>query len=161
MGTGLRAGELASLKPESFALEGKVPVIELPPKDTKNRKATMQPISQDLADALKVYVAGRSGRIWPGTWHKKAAEMLRIDLETAGIAYRDGSGRVVDFHALRHTYITMIVSSGTTLRVAQKLARHADIKNTMRYAHAELCDLKAAVETLPAMLPQQRKEGVA
>ena len=31
----------------------------------------------------------------------RGAEMLRVDLEAAGIPYRDASGLVFDFHALR------------------------------------------------------------
>src|SRR5262245_5944961 len=38
--------------------------------------------------------------------------MLRADLAAAGIAYRDGSDQVADFHDLRHTFITMLARSG-------------------------------------------------
>jgi hypothetical protein len=39
----------------------------------------------------------------------RTAAMLRVDLEAAGIPYRDTAGRVVDFHALRASYITYLV----------------------------------------------------
>src|SRR5439155_4976937 len=93
------------------------------------------------------------GSVWPGEWHKDAAEMLRGDLAAAGIPYRDGAGRVADFHALRHSYITLLERSGVSPKMAQKLARHSDIRLTMNvYTHAQLHDLAGAVEGLPALL---------
>ena len=93
-----------------------------------------------------------------GTWPKHAAEMLRIDLDAAGIAYRDEEGRVADFHALRHSYITLLSRSGVSPKVAQELARHSDIRLTMQtYTHAGLYDLAAAVESLPPIMPTDRE----
>jgi hypothetical protein len=45
------------------------------------------PLPPDVAGALRRYLPGRpEGQpVWPGTWHKDAAEMLRVDLEAAGI----------------------------------------------------------------------------
>jgi site-specific recombinase XerD len=57
-----------------------------------------------------------------------AAKVIRTDLEPAGI---DTAG--VDFHALRHSYITMLVKSGASVKVCQELARHADPKLTMNF----------------------------
>ncbi|MCD8139849.1 MAG: hypothetical protein LUE17_08745 [Planctomycetaceae bacterium] len=45
--------------------------------------------------------------------------MLRADLEAAGIAQADDAGRVIDFHALRHTFGTMLCQSGVPLAMAQ------------------------------------------
>ena len=59
-------------------------------------------------------------RIWPGKWYDKAAEMLRVDLETAEIPYFDDSGRVFDFHAIRHFYITELAKSGRTQRSSNR-----------------------------------------
>ena len=88
--------------------------------------------------------------------------MLRIDLEAAGIPYRDESDRVADFHALRHSYITLLSRSGVSPKLAQELARHSDIRLTMNvYTHTGLFDLAAAVDSLPAMLPTSGKETLA
>ena len=38
--------------------------------------------------------------------------MISKDLEKAAIEYKDKAGRVVDFHALRHTFITNSTRSG-------------------------------------------------
>jgi hypothetical protein len=88
--------------------------------------------------------------------------MLRLDLEAAGIPYRDDADRVADFHALRHSYITLLEPSGVSPKMAQELARHSDIRQTMNvYTHAGLHDLAGAVENLPALLPGEKAEVLA
>src|SRR5205823_8352515 len=70
------------------------------------------------------------------------------------LAYRDAEGRVIDFHALRHTYVSRIVQSGASAKTAQALARHSTVQLTLgRYAHAALFDKRAAVEAMPSLLP--------
>jgi integrase len=86
-----------------------------------------------VAAALRSYLADLPPRqpVWPGEWYLDAAAMLRQDLALAGIPYRDDMGRVVDFHALRHSYITLLSRSGVAPRVAQELARHSTLDLTM------------------------------
>src|SRR5207244_5674178 len=87
---------------------------------------------------------------------KKGAEMLRIDLEVAGIPYTvegpDGP-LYADFHALRHTYLTLGGRAGIDLRTLQELAGHSTPTLTARYSHRRLYDLQGAVEKLPSFLP--------
>jgi site-specific recombinase XerD len=79
--------------------------------------------------------------------------MLRVDLAAAGIAYRDEEGRQRDFHALRHSYITAVVSSGASIKVAQGLARHSTSALTLdRYAASIPSEMTAAVNALPSVL---------
>jgi hypothetical protein len=74
--------------------------------------------------------------------------MLREDLKVAEIDYRDGAGRVFDFHALRHQYITTLAKAHPT-SVAQRLARHSTSKLTDRYTHVLVHDVVGAVDSLP------------
>jgi integrase/recombinase XerC len=159
MGTGLRAGELASLCRQHFDLDGELPAVRVPADVAKNGKAAVQPIARDMADALRAFLAGRpdAGPLWPGTWHERAADMLRLDLEAAGIPYalEGPEGPLyADFHALRHSYVALLDRAGVTLKEAMHLARHADPKLTMkRYGKPQLHDLAAAIERLPRLLP--------
>ena len=156
MVTGFRAAELASLYPASFELNTDAPTVTVKAAYSKNRRQSVQPLPPDVASALREYLGKRPAGlpVWPGSWHKDAAEMLRVDLAAAGISYRDGEGRVADFHSLRHSYITLLERSGVSPKLAQELARHSDIRLTMNvYTHARLHDLAGAVEGLPAMLP--------
>jgi integrase len=165
MGTGLRSGELASLTPESFDLAGDVPVVYVRPGYTKNKKPVSQPLPAELVEVLREYLPGRPAGepLWPGTWHEKGADMLKIDLGAAGIPYEvagPDDPLFADFHALRHSYITMLARGGVGVKDAQELARHSDIRLTMqRYAHATLHDLAGAVGKLPSVLPPPPADG--
>ena len=81
--------------------------------------------------------------------------MLAIDLKAAGIAPETDSG-VVDFHALRGTYITHLVNSGASVKTCQTLARHSTPVLTIGvYAKTSLHDLTGAVEALPDLTPSE------
>jgi hypothetical protein len=58
-----------------------------------------------------------------------------------------------DFHALRHSYLTLGGRAGIDLRTLQELAGHSTPTLTARYSHRRLYDLNAAVEKLPSFLP--------
>src|SRR5262249_28782361 len=98
--------------------------------------------------------------LWGGTWARdhRGAEMLRIDLQAAGIPYAiegpDGP-LYADFHALRHTYLTLGGRAGIDLRTLQELAGHSTPNPAARYSHRRLHDLAGAVDKLPALLPTE------
>ena len=86
---------------------------------------------------------------------ERTAEMLRVDLESAGIAYETASG-VADFHALRAAYVTNLVASGASVKTCQTLARHSTPTLTIGlYAKVSLHDIKGAVENLPDLTPRE------
>jgi integrase/recombinase XerD len=152
--TGFRAKELAALVPASFRLDDDPPAVHLAGRRTKSRKRAHQPLPSGVAAALRVFLEGKAAGqpVWPGSWRNKAAEMLRIDLEAAGVPYvvegPDGPLHA-DFHALRHSYITMLEQAGATPAEAQRLARHSDIRLTLqRYTHVGMAGLGATVERL-------------
>jgi hypothetical protein len=77
--------------------------------------------------------------------------MVKLDLERVGISYETAEG-VADFHAAgRHTYITELLRSGVSLVEARQLARHTDVRMTMRYTHIGLEDQAQAVAKLPGL----------
>ncbi len=169
MTTGFRAGELSVLVPERFALGADPPTIVLRPEDTKNGQGVVQPIPPEVAEALRFYLQGKPARVavWPGSWVEKPVEVLRRDLDAAGIPYvvegADGTPLYADFHALRHTFIALLDKAGATLKEAMQLARHSDPKLTMAvYGRAQLHDLGAAVDRLPSMIdgPSGEKENL-
>src|SRR5690606_2764844 len=104
---GLRAGECYSLTSESFLLEGDEPTVTVAAKAAKSRKEQVLPLPQRLVEQLRLFLAHRppGKRVWSGTWRRDPAEMLRSDLDRAGIPYELG-GAYFDFHALRHGAIT-------------------------------------------------------
>jgi integrase/recombinase XerC len=159
-GTGFRASALASLTPESFDLDAETPTATLSARRNKSRVLKVQPLPPDVADLLRTYLDGKPARLplWGGTWARdgKGAEMLRIDLDAAGIPYvvegPDGP-LYADFHALRHTYLTLGGRAGIDLRTLQELAGHSSPLLTARYSHRRLYDLASDVNKLPNFLP--------
>jgi len=150
--TGLRRGELASLKPRDFILDGEFPHVVVRAAYTKNRKLVKQPLTFDLADAVHRFLKRRPVRrpVWPIPKH--AALMLRRDLEEAGIPYIDDQGRFADFHALRHTFITRMALAGVPVAHAQKLARHSNPQLTLKhYTHIEEAHLRDQLNRLPSL----------
>ncbi len=150
VGTGFRVSELRSLTPESFHLDVTPPTVTIEAGYSKRRRQDTQPIQESLAAILKPYLAGRPVGQPVFDIPDKPGKMLRVDLKVAEVPYKDGAGRVVDFHALRHTYITNVVKSGASVKVCQELARHSDPKLTMNvYTHLSIHDRAKALEGLP------------
>ncbi|TXH18695.1 MAG: hypothetical protein E6R03_01750 [Hyphomicrobiaceae bacterium] len=147
MATGFRANELATLTGDLLDLDAAVPTVALAARSEKNRAGTTQPLPAWCVDRVR-HLAGIAGRLFPGTWHERAADMLAADLAEAGIALEVG-GRVVDFHSLRHTYVAALRRSGVELGDAMKLARHSDPKLTLAiYGQTDLAGLADAVNQI-------------
>ncbi len=168
--TGLRAGEVASLKTNSFDFQSATPTVTVEPAYTKNSELAVIPLRLDLAERLKSYLLNRepvtlsikrrAETVWPGNWSENGAAMMRRDLEAAGIPYTD-DGKDYDFHALRHQFITGLAEAGVHPKKAQALARHSKIDLTMdHYTKIGIVDAAADVERLGA-IPSGRTDHAA
>jgi integrase len=161
---GFRASELASLTAESFDLESDPPSVTVEAAYSKRRRRDCQPLRQDIADSFRQWLEGKpAGQLlWPGGWWRHGGKMVRVDLKAARIPYRDEHGRVFDFHALRHQFISSLAAAGVHPKICQALARHSTITLTMdNYAHVALYDQTAALEALPSIQPASPKESLA
>ena len=183
--TGLRAAELRSLTRSSFQLEGDEPTVTIAAGYAKNRRQDTLPLKADTAAALKIHLSGKMPHIQafnvPPSYD--TAAMFRADLADARkawldarqnnaeqregdgdtfLSYSDDAGRVADFHALRHTFISNLAAGNVHPKVAQRLARHSTITLTMdRYTHLHRDDLADAVKTLPDLSAPARQTHVA
>ncbi len=145
IGTGFRLNELCSLEKPDFQLDSDPPTITVKAEHTKNGKEARQPIRPELATLLKPWLASKSDdeRLirFKGN---DAAILVRADLEACGI---DATG--FDFHTLRHTYASLLVSSGVSPKVFQTLVRHSTATLTLEtYAHASENDLANGLDGL-------------
>jgi integrase len=136
--------------PNSFDLDAEVPVARLKGSETKNKKAAEQPLPSAVVTRLRNYCTGRAHAkpLWPGTWAKRCADMLKLDLEAAGIALsvNDESALI---HSLRHTYTSWLARSAP-VKVTQELSRHSTPTLTIgHYSHATLAEKAEAVAALP------------
>ena len=161
--TGLRANELYTLTRSSFDLESNPPTVTVRAAYSKHRRDDTLSLRPELAEALRQFLAKEhpDAQAFNMPKSNEIAKMFKADLKVAGILYRDGADRVVDFHALRHTFISNLAASGVHPKVAQTLARHSSISLTMdRYTHtlreqeldalAKLPDLTTAPATQAA-----------
>ena len=71
------------------------------------------------------------------------------DLDAAGITYETDAG-ILDFHALRGTFATMLSKSGVSPKAAQELMRHSDIRLIMQtYTNLQVRDVADSLTKLP------------
>lgn len=151
LATGLRRNELRQLCWGDVKLNAPLPCIQLRAETTKAKRADVLPLRGDVANLLK------EARGEAGDGQKVCRTLPSMDshkryLGRAGITFEDEQGRRADFHALRHTYGTMLAKAGVAPRLAMRLLRHADMKLTMNvYTDPRVFDLAGAVEKLPAL----------
>jgi integrase len=171
--TGLRVSELASLTRSSFNLDAQAPTVTVQAGYSKHRRQDVLPLraetAADLADFLACKMPHSPAFDVPPNYD--TADMLRFDLAAARAAwlkdattaqenkaredssflkYADCAGRVVDFHALRHTCGSLLASSGAHPKVAQSIMRHSSIELTMsRYTHVFAGQEADAIAAMP------------
>jgi len=77
---------------------------------------------------------------------------LHVVMDMAGVEYRDGTGRVVHIHAMRHTFATRLGRAGVPVATAMRLTGHASVQMlTQIYQHASSDDARDAIRSLPAL----------
>jgi integrase len=171
-GTGFRAGEVASLTPESFDLDGDTPSVIVEAAYSKRKRRDVQPIRPDLADMLRAWLKGKTpGEAVCPLPDGKAGLLLQADMDTARAAWideartpaeraereksdylrhTDAMGRVVDFHGLRVHYVSRVVEAGANVKEAMELARHSDPKLTLKtYARVGMHNLSRVLDGMP------------
>lgn len=163
--TGLRAGELRSLKAADFDLSGNV--VRLAGKHTKNRNDATLPLRAGTVELLKKFLAGKmpGAAVFNMPPAGAVAKMIQDDLRAAGIdPADDGSGKL-DFHCLRHTFATLLIQTGVDIKTAQTLLRHSNPSLTLGvYTHTLRGAETAAINRLPSFenisqIEQQKKTG--
>ena len=163
--TGLRRNELRTLTIGAFDFAGRTVTVKA--KNTKNHKEAVLYLRADTAAELKQFLAGKQpdANAFGGTrsiMTRNTSAMIQEDLEAAGIAYVDDSGRYADFHSLRHSTGTLLAAAGVHPKTAQSIMRHSDIRLTMGiYTHTLAGQESQAVESLPDLsLPSSKQKTV-
>jgi site-specific recombinase XerD len=149
--SGLRAGELVSLRTEQVDLEARrISLVG------KGRKPRVVPIPHLLADVLREYLDEirpqlpessylfanpRGNRSLRGRYGSRALHNLVLEAGTsAGVAGRHFA------HRWRHSYATSLVRRGEDIHVVQRLMGHSNIATTSRYLHLSDADLIEAID---------------
>lgn len=164
--TGLRRGELGSLRASSFQLDATPPTVTVEAAYSKHRRKDVQVLHPSVAKQMKEWMDVESDDeiLFPiskatcGT-DRPTSKMLQRDLASARsiwigeakgdaergkrdksdfLRYKDSKGLYADFHAMRHTFITNLCRANVSPKTAQALARHSDIRLTMNvYSHID------------------------
>jgi integrase len=174
--TGFRRNEIGSITLASFDFISIPPTLTVNAAYSKHRKTDVLPLGREIAERIRTWIASRTDlrddQPLFDVSDKRTAEMIKADLTAARrkwideagadaderrrreqssfLADKCADGRVVDFHALRKTFVTNLARAGVTPNAAQTLARHGDINLTMNtYTSLELGEQFAALELLP------------
>jgi len=172
--TGLRSNELRSLVRSSFRFGKQATTVVVEARNSKRRRKDELPIRPETAELIQAHVATKhpGSAVFAMPRADGMADMLRRDLlaartawlDAAGtaedraererstfLAERDEAGQVVDFHGLRHTFISLLARSGVHPSVMRAMARHSDPKLTARYTHTEAGEQAEALALLPSL----------
>lgn len=139
---GLRRREMKLLRWSDLHLDEAKPFVQLRAETTKAKRADAVPVIPLLADSLraaKLRAKGPSDLVFPRGVPKPST--LAKDLVACGISVQDARGFRVDFHALRHTYSSLMGSAGVNELARMKLSRHRSWKMTDRYTDVQVLPL--------------------
>lgn len=151
--TGLRRGELKQLLWADVHLDTDFPHIELRASMTKNKKSDMIPLVPPLAVLLKEARAKLDapfGKVLPRGI--PSVKTLSRDLVACGIPIEDERGFRADFHALRHSFGSVLNSSNVLDTAKRHLMRHSSTRQTDHYLDPKSLHLFAEMAKLSAFL---------
>ncbi|MDP4530388.1 site-specific integrase [Alkalimonas delamerensis] len=131
MNTGMRRGELLSLKWSSIDLERKN--LTVLSENAKSGKSRHIPLNTEAHNTLSHWMqdTGSTGYVFKnpdGSPLKEIRKSWATVIESAGIDnFR--------FHDLRHHFASKLVMARVDLNTVRELLGHADLAMTLRYAH--------------------------
>ena len=152
LSTGIRLGELCSLKWEDIDTENKLLAInrtvqrvsvegrecktalmETKPKSEHSRREI--PLQGHMLDLLLCFKNGQEAYIFGGNKPLEPRTMqnhFKKILDEAGIAHKN-------FHTLRHTYATNCIEGGADVKSLSEMLGHSDVQITMnKYVHPSM-----------------------
>jgi integrase/recombinase XerD len=149
-GTGLRASELARLRPLDVDTDSQILRVRL----GKGRKDRNVPLTKAAGDAIEDYLE-RGRPSFAGAVHSP----LLFLAQRGGPLYSSALNGVVKHwarrarirkqitcHSLRHSMATHLLRAGADIRHIQVLLGHASLSSTERYTHVEIHDLQEVVK---------------
>jgi integrase len=145
MNTGLRRGELLSLRWRNVDLAGKL--LTVTAATAKSRKTRRIPLNDEALSILQGWKEqaksnAPSDLVFPRVG---GARMTRIDTAWGSLMKR---AKISDFrfHDCRHHFASKLVQAGVNLYTVKELLGHSELAMTERYAHLAPGNLRAAVD---------------
>jgi integrase len=147
MMTGARSGEVLAAEWDQFDLDAGLWIK--PSSHTKQKRTHRVPLSPEVIKILERRER-RSRFVFPGPGKSGHRDSIRS--AWARIQALTGGIDDVRVHDLRHTYASVLVSSGVSREMIGALLGHTQAQTTMRYAHLYDDPLREATSRAGRML---------
>jgi len=164
--TGLRVNETRTLEWQHLNFDRAPATLTVAARHAKARRADVILLSDDLAIRLLDWRERRASELGHAPQPGERVFCLPLhltrhfmaDCRFAGIPNPDAAGRVVDLHALRHTFAQLLVREGVHPRTAQTMLRHRAIGTTMKiYVRDDPVAQEKALAALPSLREVQHQ----
>jgi len=146
LNTGLRRGELFSLRWADIDLDGMLTVRSAASKSGDSRRVPLNAEALGVLKGWKKQAKPEDAEafVFPG---EDGARLTNVNKAWASLCKL---ARVAGFrfHDCRHHFASRLVQRGVDLNVVRALMGHADLKMTLRYSHLAPENLSAAVAKL-------------
>ncbi len=153
LNTGMRKGEILSLKWEQVDIQHKV----LHLFDTKNGERRDIPLNQNVLSTLVTIPRHPTSKY---IFCDKTGKPYRNVRKSFFTAVQKADIINLHFHDLRHTFASQLVMAGVDLNTVRELLGHKSLEMTLRYSHLSPNHKMQAVETLAGRLDSFWTPGV-
>lgn len=151
VGTGMRRSEICNMRWDWINLDNNLVTVHSGADfQTKSGHERTIPVRGKALDVLqrlhKARTSEGNGYVFTGSQEGERLNPTYLSKRFKKYVRLAKLAEDYTFHSLRHTYISWMIQEGVPVPVVQKLAGHADITTTMRYAHLAPDSLSMAVE---------------
>ena len=146
--TGLRIGELVSLKWQNININEKLIYVTSETKKTKNKKNRVIPISDKIIHYFQLPDAGYKDIDYIFTYNNHKYHENHLSKTFKRILRKLNFEEKYNFHCLRHSFISNLIERGVDINTVKELAGHSCIQTTMLYCHSNLANKYKAIEKL-------------
>ncbi len=144
---GLRVSELISLKPKDIDIERNLLVI----RGGKGAKDRVTLLSESLKEDILKHLLSNNPKKYFFESNRGGKYSNRTIEEIVSKNSLGAIGRKITPHALRHSFATHLLESGTDIRYIQKLLGHKNLRTTQIYTHvanSDIANIKSPLESL-------------
>lgn len=137
--SGLRVSEAVSMKLNDLDLDEKMGTV----RSGKGKKDRQIIVSEEVADHIKQYskkLEAENPYLFPSSQGHLSVRMAQKIVKEA--SQRAGINKRVFCHALRSSFATHLLESGTDIRIIQELLGHSNLSTTERYTKVSREQLK-------------------
>ena len=153
--TGLRVGELASLKPENIHLDDGYIICGEKTKAGKDRVVPLTTAIPELSEFLREWmtsgsISGKSVKyIREEMFYPALIELEMINAERTSTGFKFSDASHLTPHSCRHTFASMCAAAGMQPDQLQKIIGHANYTTTAEvYIHNDIDTLKDAMSRI-------------